>query len=379
METSLEADPPRVLVFSGRNIYEQEVWRCAIREFERILPEIDAVDIAAPAPRPWYRNGKRLALRLGEHFRPSFNPGITPVKLEKEYDLLFTVIEKPSGLLHLNSLQGWKDRCKTSCCLVTEFYERDIPMFKSCLELLAQFDYVFFMFAANEQFQRIIGGRGRYTAAGIDALRFCPYPRAPRRTIDVLSIGRRSEKTHRALLRMAQEDDLFYVYDTISDLHGYNLEEHRLLTANMAKRSRYFIVNPGKIDAPEETGGLSEFGYRYFEGAAAGSVLIGEIPRNREFGKIFHWKDAVIHVPYDSEEIADVIRDFDRQPERQKQARRKNILECLSHHDWVYRWETILNAAGLSPLPALYKRKERLQDRCAVVEEQFYELTHTGQ
>ena len=47
------------------------------------------------------------------------------------------------------------------------------------------------------------------------------------------------------------------------------------MMANMAKRSRYFIVSPGKFNNPAETGGLSEFGYRYFEAAAPGTIMIG--------------------------------------------------------------------------------------------------------
>jgi hypothetical protein len=57
-------------------------------------------------------------------------------------------------------------------------------------------------------------------------------------------------------------------------------------------------VSPGSFDRPEETGGQSEFGYRYFEAAAPGTIMIGMRPaNNKEFDKIFTWKDAVIEVP----------------------------------------------------------------------------------
>ena len=68
-----------------------------------------------------------------------------------------------------------------------------MPLFKSCLEVLAQFDHVLFMFSAIEPFNRLIGGRS-YLAAGIDTLRFCPVPSAPPRAIDVLSVGRLLER-----------------------------------------------------------------------------------------------------------------------------------------------------------------------------------------
>jgi len=64
-------------------------------------------------------------------------------------------------------------------------------------------------------------------------------------------------------------------------------KQHRSLIADIAKRSRYFLVNPGKIDRQVETRGQSEIGYCFFEGAASGTVMIGEAPKNEAFGKYF--------------------------------------------------------------------------------------------
>jgi hypothetical protein len=368
-ERNCEPNSPRVLLFSERNLCEQVVWRCSFTEFENILEEIESVDVVAPGPRPWYRQGKRLALRAGEKFSYPINPGVQPVTVNKDYDLFFTVVEKPSELLHLKAVEGWKERCRTSFCWVTEFYTFEIPLLKSALEVLSQFDHVLFMYNTSEPFRKIIRGQGHYLPAGIDAIEFCPYPNPPQRCIDVLSIGRRSEETHHALLQLARDEGLFYVYDTFSGLHAYNLREHRQLFANMAKRTRYFLANPGKINLPEETGGQSEFGYRHFEGAAPGTIMIGERPRNnKEFDRIFHWEDAVIDLPFGSDQIGEVIRDLDRQPERQARIRKTNIMQSLLHHDWVYRWEDVLRLAGLSPLPALLERKARLAGLAELVE-----------
>ena len=155
---------------------------------------------------------------LGEFVNLPINPGISKINLDREYDMFFTICEKASELLHLKALRGWRDRCKTTVCWLPEFYVKDIPVYKSCVEVLSQFDYVIFMFVANEPFRAIIKGQGQYLPAGIDTLRFCPYPNPPTRCIDVLSIGRRAQVTHEALMRMAHEDRKFYVYDTINDL-----------------------------------------------------------------------------------------------------------------------------------------------------------------
>src|SRR6266404_4453395 len=218
---------PRVLLFSHRNIFEPQVWRCPFQEFEKVIQEVDSVELVAPERKTWYDNGKRVALRVGEFVNFPINPGVSEVNLERDYDMFFTICDGASDLLHLKALKGWRDRCKTTVCWLPEFYVKDIPVYKSCIEVLAEFDYVIFMFNTNEPFKRVIKGQGEYLPAGIDTVHFCPYPEPPARSIDVLSIGRRAPVTHKALMRMAQEDRKFYVYDTINALRVYNLDEHR--------------------------------------------------------------------------------------------------------------------------------------------------------
>ena len=102
--------------------------------------------------------------------------------------------------------------------------------------------------------------------------------------------------------------------------------------ANMAKRSRYFIVSPGKFDKPEETGGQIEFGYRYFEAAAPGTIMIGmRAANNKEFDKIFNWEDAVIEVPFTSDAIVDTIRELDKAAGKadEESAKRTSFNACF--------------------------------------------------
>lgn len=357
----------RVLLFSHRNLYDQEVWRAGYRELETVIEEVEAVDVIAPGRGMWHQQRKRNALRMGKYTSFVLNPGAEEVSLQRSYDVLFIVCEKPSELLHLAAVKGWRDRCKTAICWMTEFYERDMPQYKSVLRVLDRFDHVLFPTIGTNAFKPLLDGRMSFLPAGIDTLKFCPYPTCSHRFIDVLSIGRRAQQTHQALLRLARSNGVLYLYDTIKDLGAYNVEEHRFQFSNLAKRSRYFIVNPGKVDRPEETGGQSEFGQRYIEGAAAGAILVGEKPNNREFDNAFNWPDAVIHVPYGSDSIGDVIQALDKDPSRQEQIRRRNVTESLLNHDWVHRWETVLKLAGLQPIPALLERKQRLNDLRKVV------------
>ena len=85
------------------------------------------------------------------------------------------------------------------------------------LDLLAEFDHVFVgVQHAVDEVSKIAGVPCRYLPLAADVLRFSPYPIPPPRTIDVCNIGRRSEVTHAALLRLARERRLFYYYDTVA-------------------------------------------------------------------------------------------------------------------------------------------------------------------
>ena len=98
------------------------------------------------------------------------------------------------------------------------------------------------------------------------------------------------------------------------------------------------------------------------EGAASGTIMIGERPETEAFKMHFDWPDAVVHLDYDSSEIDRIIDDLDRQPEKQERIRRTNVVQSLLRHDWAYRWEAILRTIGLEPMQQLLYRKERLHN-----------------
>jgi len=361
------ARKPRVLIFSLRNIFGKALSRCPHYEFEDIICDIDSAELLAPKLDPASRRAS-FATRLAYHAPVALNPGIPRPDAKGPYDLLFTICAFPQDLIMFNAVSHLMDDCKTSVCLLDELWARDIHKHRHFLPMLAKFDVVMQYHSQTvKPLSELIGPRCRYLPPGVDAALFCPYPDPPERVIDVYSMGRRPHATHQQLLAMARESGLFYVHDTISGNQAIDAREHRAQIANLAKRSKYFLVNPGKFDSPDETGGQVEFGYRYFEGAASGAVMVGERPNNEVFPALFDWPDAVIEVARDSDDIGRVIRELDGDPERQDRIRRTGIAQALMRHDWVYRWDEILNAAGLQPLPGVCKRKDRLRRFADVV------------
>ena len=362
-----QPDKPRVLIFSLRNIFGKALNRCPHSEFEDIICEIDSAELLAPKVEPSSRRAS-LATRLAYHAPVALNPGIPEISVKGRYDILFTICGFPQDLIMFDAVSNLRDVCGTSVCLLDELWIKDIVKHRHFLRILAKFDVVMQYHSQTvKPLSELIGRKCIYMPPAVDTILFSPYPDAPARVVDVYSIGRRSNVTHQKLLDMAREGGLFYLYDTIGGSQAINPSEHRALFANVAKRSRYFLVNPGKIDEPNETGRQIEFGYRYFDGAASGAIMLGEIPDNEVFPKLFDWPDAVIRLPYDSSDIDTLIKDLDNDPARQERIRRTGVAQALMRHDWAYRWEAILNAVGLEPMQGMLQRKDRLRNLAEAV------------
>jgi hypothetical protein len=362
-----EPGKPRVLIFSLRNIFGKALFRCPHFEFEDLICEIDSAELLAPKVDPSSRRSS-FATRLAYNAPVALNPGIQTISPKRHYDILFTICAYPQDLIMFNAVDNLRDSCTMSLCLLDELWVREIAHHRHFLRILARFDVVMLYYSQTvKPLSERIGRRCVFLPPGVDAILFCPYPSPPNRVIDVYSIGRRSEITHQKLLRMVRESDLFYLHDSISGSQAINSSEHRALFANVAKRSRYFIVNPGKIDEPEKRGNQIETSNRYFEGAASGAIMVGERPSSEVFERLFDWPEAVTQLPYNSSNIDLVIKDLDGDPERQDRIRRTGVVQALMRHDWVYRWEAILKTVGLEPMQGMLERKDRLRKLAEVV------------
>lgn len=373
VSTSEEDRRPRILMFSQRNISPYDAWRSPHYEFEDIVCQLDSVELLAPLPGKWFNRRTRIARTVGIRSNIALNPGISKIRLSSEYDLLFLFCSFPRDLLNFRIEKSWKDHCKTSICMIDEIWVKQISRQSGYMRILSKFDYIVLYYSQSvKPVSEATGKKCYFLPPGIDAIKFCPYPDPPDRTIDVYSIGRRSEVTHKRLLEMAKENKIFYIYDTLSGgpggLKAIDLKQHRDLFANLAKRSRFYIVNPGLVDCPSQRGNQIEIGNRYFDGAASGCIMIGEVPNNEVYGSLFNWPDAVISLPFGSDQIDTIINDLDKQPDREETMRRNNITQSLRLHDWAYRWEAILKIGGLVPLPNLLKRKEQLEKLAKIVE-----------
>jgi hypothetical protein len=358
----------RICMATMRSI-QREAFRCGLYEAQDVLAETNDVDLIDVHPGPGFPLRDRLQRSL--LFRGLFpslasvNPGMERVRLTRDYDLFVVVCQNSWDLLYINAIDGWKERCKVSACWLDELWATHMSRRRHLLSRLKDFDYVFVSCqGAVDPLSDFLDRRCYFLPSGTDTIRFTPFPHPPARAIDVYAMGRRWQGIHRALLGAAAENELFYLHDTYHDMaqmQPIDYREHRQMFANIAKRSRYFLVAPAKMDATEETRGQVEMGHRYFEGAAAGAVMIGQAADSEAFRESFSWPDAVVEIRPDGSDTLRVLAELDAEPERVAAIGRRNAVESLLRHDWLHRWMTIFELCGLEASPRMKAREERLK------------------
>jgi hypothetical protein len=367
----------KVLILSQRRIADLVAY-CIAYEFEDTFAaissaqRIDATDLSG---LEFSRRAYKLA-RLA-----SGSPGLarrlaayprSKVVLENDFELFFPVFNHTYELYSLVTIPNWRQRCRKAACYITEVWSDMLPQY--LLELLSDFDHIFIgSHHSVQDVARVTGRPCTYLPLAVDVLRFTPASLDQPRPIDVCNIGRRSSVTHQALLDESERQLSFYYYDTVA-ASGHDLKhrtfrvdsphEHRRMLATILKHSRYFIANRSYVNRPEFTRDREEISSRFYEGVAAGTVMIGEAPRTEEFERQFDWPDAVIRLPFDSPDIGRILADLNQDSERLRTIRRNNAREAALRHDWLHRIQVVFDVLGLAPTEGMLTRA-RLLDQIA--------------
>lgn len=362
----------RVLLLSMRNL-KYHVSRGAVYELEDVITKCDTVDVIAPQFNPTlFKVTNKVAnytanfLKNGKYIQSLVNQNI---KIQKNYDLFFFFCQSIQDVLVLNSIKGWREKCRYAVCWLDELWAKDINSWSVQLQSLKDFDNIFLNFDGSINGVADIVRRPCHSLPyATDAIKLCPYPNDIERCVNVLNIGRRSTVTHNALLDLVKHKNLFYIYDTIQDLYMADYRNHRGLYTNFLKRSRYLIVNKAKFDLTGKSNPQEEVGPRFYEGAAAGTIMLGVPPKCKAFTQNFDWSNAVIEIPFDCPDIANIITELNQKSDISDKIRKDNITNSLLRHDWIYRWERILETVGLETTPQIQARKAALQKLAQLVD-----------
>ena len=371
----------RVLVLSQRNLHTSKSLTTQF-EFEDMLLDLDDVQLLAPGPAPHADtgmmarrivNGGLQRAGLPRRSPPWTKPSMRPTPVEGEHDLFFMVVSDSNQLSFLERLKGWRERSRTAVCLLLEVWSRQVPDNADYYRILREFDAVYMLTPQSAPALQALGAPPPvFLPVGVDAERVSPLYRRPvpaARAIDVYAYGRTAPTLHQQLLDLVDTEGLSYQYDTTFQAKVPNHVEHRALLANSLKRAKYHLAHRINDDPQRlhRTGGEESLSTRYFEASASGAVMLGSRPRTPDFDACFDWPDAVIEVPWDCDDVAGVLHDLGGQPDRLAAARSAGVRAALLRHDWAYRWERVLDDAGLSVPEQLHARRARLQEQAAAV------------
>ncbi len=373
MQDRNETAKPRICmpVFSG---FANHAYRTGMREAQDVLCSCEDVDQIELTPKTNFSSREKWVNKLTYHdltrFSISRNPGLTPIKLKNDYDALVLVCPYWRDVIYVNAISNWKEHCKISICWIDELWIKDLSELNLWLRILDQFDYIFIgIDGTATHLEEKIGQRCQSLPGGVDTLRFMPSSETSEKCIDVYSIGRRVASVHESLLNMVESEGIFYLHDTLSsgDSMAFDHVSHRNMFANIAKRSRIFMTAPGKFDTEDQTNGQIDIGFRCFEGAAAGAVLVGQRPEKPIFQEMFWWDNAVVSIDPDGSDTQTVIKNLLSDEEELDRIGRTNVKNALENFDWVYRWRTIYDIAGLEIPVRMRERIDLLKDLSAQV------------
>lgn len=350
----------------------QFVAYCAQYEFEDLIVELTQAQRVSPLQarslersRHAYRAMRTVGVPRELAWRLA--PKAHAQSVDGTYDLFIALLNNAWEAHALSTVRNWRTRCRRAVCFVAELWWHKRP-FDYLLECLQQFDHCFSGIRHPvEPLEARLGTPCSYLPQAADVLRFAPSAtNPPAATIDVCNLGRRSAVTHQALLDEARARRLFYYYDTVKATRTgrtFKVDDpaaHRLLLASLLQRSRYFLVSRARADSPAYTQDIHEISTRFYEGAAAGAVMIGQAPDSAQFREQFDWEDAVIPMPFDCPDIAERLRRLNEAPVRLERARRANLAQAARRHDWLYRLTHIFNTVGLAPTAAMRAREREL-------------------
>jgi hypothetical protein len=359
------AESPRVLIPSLRRVRHHPVFS-AVYECEDVIASVSDADVAAMQ----FRNSttarlspltEKVVRRLGR--RPIGFPYYEPVELEHDYDVLFEFVVGLPEIEVLDGLRDWRRRCATAVLFIWELWPASLEEFRAFYRSLDRFDHIYVgTQMVAEQLSARLGREVRWLAPGTDVLRFRPRP-PDQRTIDILSLGRRSDTQHQAASQLRDELGWHYVYDTASGMSIEDHVEHRTLVAENLSHAKFFLSNRGKFNDTSESAGVHDFGNRFFDGTAGGAVIVGEFAHTTGFDSCFDWGDIGIDLPAADPTLAKVLASRAHDTDWLAEVSIRNASETARRHDWAHRWASVLDDIGVAHGPVLTSRLEQLDAR----------------
>jgi hypothetical protein len=329
----------RVLIPTNRHWYKI-VSAGTILDFEDAMRGVANTELLELPPLG--RRARFRALASGQRIRPATVPG-------GPYDLCLFILFQPHEIRALANVAGLRQHCRKVAVYIFDAWVGATDVFRRYRKLWRLCDRIFVSFPrAAEAYARYVDCPIEYLPQAADPARFHPFRED--RPLHLLSVGRRLEEIHRRLMEISSRHDLWYHFSESRAPAAIDLGDSQFLLGRLCQSARIQICWPVDLtDAEHPRAGFSvEDGSpvtaRWFEAAAAGSVVLGARPRSPEFAELFPFPDFVREI--DSHSPAELERDVLDALENQRDSNQRRALadHVRRVHTWQARCERILDA-----------------------------------
>jgi hypothetical protein len=286
-----------VLLDGSANGWESGTQRCLEQE---IIKQTNGTGFDVSA----YRQTRALERRFGHGTRFEVLRDWLPKKKLKlpQVDVLWLVLMGPENY-RLDLFRGWED-----CARYKVLYVFDtLPSQYDCLRrLLSDSRWNLCIGSFNDAvpvLERLTGRKWHHVDQAVAVDLFKPAT-VEERVIHFSAYGRRHPAIHEAVLEFAETHGLYYDFTMHERPHptADPMTVYRQFAWHLS-HSLFTFSWPVELTNPARAGSLSPITCRWFEAAAAGTVVLGQAPRNRHFEELFG-RDFVTPISPDGSRIS---------------------------------------------------------------------------
>lgn len=267
--------------------------------------------------------------------------------------------------------KGWHRPFRRVFCYVFDAWVSEYEVTKSALRhrvsrysrVIRQLDH---LFVSNPdsvaQYEAVYRIPVTYVPLAADVLQFGSMQ--PHRPITVNAYGRQ-HPPHVEILSRAfnsnRSSRALHHTDHTAIGAVFSLPQHRAHFWKLLSMSCITLAyDPVAVDPGSRRFPFSFIGQRWFEGLAAGCVVVGIRPNCDEAARLLHWEDATLEAPHEPEGFLQFVDELLADRARLARIRVANYRQMLLEHDWGYRVAEMLAALGVDAPPAWTLRQAGL-------------------
>lgn len=310
-------------------------------EFEDAFCEVTGGRLVNIPPPP------KLSLRQRVLRKAGVPQTLVVPEIEAGLDVLFV----PSILtywLDLANIRHWRQKCGKVVYYLFDAWPTEVTGSHLRRHFQNECDGIYVSFKESVDFlQRHVKPRVRYLPQATDPKRF--HFRAGSRPIFCAALARQDEEFLAKTKAYCRERDLLLTYSTEHGGFRRGWEDAQDMYAETLRHAKYSLHWSAKtranwssmltVDAPTA---------RWFQAAAAGSLLVGTPPDSAEWNVLFP-PDSITDVREFNSDPAEVYGYLESRPQEELCERARTLsAHMLSQHTWQHRVRQMLRDLGMA-------------------------------